>query len=284
MDASLETAPRVKKLTIVYEVFMAILALTVLVILILEYTLSLSEELLNLFALLDISILIIFAVDYFYRLYRAEDKLTFFKQNIFDLIAIIPLDKAFRIARLARLTRLARLSRMSRVSRLSRLSRLARVIAFSKKFLDQFMKLIKTNGLHYVIGVTILIILIGALGIQHFEGYDNFGDALWWSLVTTTTVGYGDISPATAGGRVLAAVLMIVGIGFLGMVTGAIATFFVDKLVSQENKNQKTVVDEQISFIKEKLDVLENLSEKDVASLNKLILLVWEQKNHRQQV
>ena len=53
----------------------------------------------------------------------------------------------------------------------------------------------------------------------------NFFDALWWAIVTVTTVGYGDISPATGIGRVMAIVRMIFGIGFISMLTGTI-TFF----------------------------------------------------------
>jgi len=54
------------------------------------------------------------------------------------------------------------------------------------------------------------------------------GDGIWWSVVTSTTVGYGDLSPVTPIGRGLAVVLMIVGIGTIGMITGSIATYFIE--------------------------------------------------------
>jgi voltage-gated potassium channel len=57
----------------------------------------------------------------------------------------------------------------------------------------------------------------------------SFGDAVWWAITTVTTVGYGDRYPVTAGGRAVAAVLMIGGIALLGIVTAAIAAFFVDQ-------------------------------------------------------
>ena len=65
----------------------------------------------------------------------------------------------------------------------------------------------------------------------------SFGDALWWSIVTCTTVGYGDISPSTTVGRVVAVILMLFGIGLIGMLTGAITTFFTqrDKQPADEN-------------------------------------------------
>lgn len=60
-------------------------------------------------------------------------------------------------------------------------------------------------------------------------------DALWWSFVTVTTVGYGDISPVSSFGRVIAGLLMAFGIGFIGMLTGTIATFFIKKTEYQTN-------------------------------------------------
>jgi len=68
--------------------------------------------------------------------------------------------------------------------------------------------------------------------IRYFEfgkTVESFDDALWWSFVTATTVGYGDISPVTTPGRIIAAILMLTGIGFIGMLTGVISTFFISK-------------------------------------------------------
>ncbi len=53
----------------------------------------------------------------------------------------------------------------------------------------------------------------------------TFPDALWWSYVTATTVGYGDLSPVSTGGRIIASLLMLTGIGFLSLLTGTIASF-----------------------------------------------------------
>ncbi len=95
----------------------------------------------------------------------------------------------------------------------------------------------------------------------------TFSDALWWNMVTTTTVGYGDISPETPGGRILAGILMIVGIGFLGMVTGSVATCFVDNLSKCQAEAKATIVDEQIEHVKRKLDIIETLSDKEMEYL-----------------
>ena len=224
------TDNRKKLLHTSYEIGMSALAVMVLVILVIEFTSDLNEFYLDLFAKIDMSILIVFALDYAIRFSLAKKKFKFFKSNILDLVAIIPFDKAFRIARLARLTRLVRLSRTSKIARILKLARLS---IFIKKFGRGLIKLLKTNGLNYAILFTLVLIFGGAFGILLFErqhgSITSFGDALWWSMVTTTTVGYGDLSPVSAGGRILAGVLMIVGIGFIGMVTGSIATFFIKK-------------------------------------------------------
>ncbi len=85
--------------------------------------------------------------------------------------------------------------------------------------------------------MTITTILLGAYGLYYFESNANlysFGDALWLSFVTATTVGYGDLAPITAGGRIVSAVISIMGLGFLGMLAGTIATFFINKKPKEE--------------------------------------------------
>ena len=274
-----------KKLYLAYELFMAVLALVVVGILFVEFTRPLTAEQEAMLANIDLTILAIFAVDYFYRLIRAQDMWQFFKGNIFDLIAIMPFDKAFRVARLARLVRLARLSRSTRLTRTLRFSKVVRLFAFSKRIGSTFTGVLRTNGLIYVVMVTIGIVLIGAFGILMFEdNMGTFGDALWWSLVTTTTVGYGDISPESTGGRVLAGFLMIVGIGFLGMVTGSVATFFVDRLSNNQDKVRLSVMDKQVESVKNTLDEIEALSNEEFEYLLETIRSIrnYKSKNMEQ--
>ena len=62
----------------------------------------------------------------------------------------------------------------------------------------------------------------------------NFGDALWWATVTVTTVGYGDTYPVSPGGRGVAVVLMLVGIGLIGVPTATVASYSVEEKTGQE--------------------------------------------------
>ena len=155
----------------------------------------------------------LFVADYLVRLILADSKRTFVRENIFDLIAIIPYSGLFRAFRLARFARALKLVRLVRVAALS-----AR--AFSK--IGAFLN---TNGFKYVLLLSGGAVLVSAFGMMYMEGM-RFRDALWWAFVTATTVGYGDLSPATGAGRVIAAVLMVVGIGLIGSLTSSITSFF----------------------------------------------------------
>lgn len=84
------------------------------------------------------------------------------------------------------------------------------------------------------------VIMFGGADLFHAfeygvnENVNTFFDSIWWAMVTITTVGYGDISPVTTGGRIVSMVLMMIGIGFLGLTTGMVARALV------VNKQQDT--------------------------------------------
>jgi voltage-gated potassium channel len=88
----------------------------------------------------------------------------------------------------------------------------------------------------------------------------NFGDALWWAFVTITTVGYGDISPVTSAGRAVAVYLMIVGIALFGIITAAVAAFFVESSASSEEQTLETRIKELEGTVREQNRILRNLA------------------------
>lgn len=204
---------------------------------------------------IDVLILLIFAVDYFGRFYWSENKNNFFKTNLFDLIAIIPFHSAFSVFRLARLFRITRLSRLSRLSRMSRLFRFTRMIGMICKATRHIRKFLQTNGFIYMMYVSGVILLIGATSYSIAENV-HFVDSLWWAFVTSTTVGYGDISPTTAIGRLTAMFLMLTGIGIFGALTSTITSFFMNTN-DQEIEKQKSEIHElniKITQLLEKID------------------------------
>ena len=98
-----------------------------------------------------------------------------------------------------------------------------------RKPLLAFLAFLRHEHLFRLMGVIVVLVLSGALGFTYFEEQESFADALWWAIVTVTTVGFGDISPTSLGGRLIGAVLMLFGIGVLGMFTATIAGVFVEE-------------------------------------------------------
>jgi voltage-gated potassium channel len=185
----------------------------------------------------------IFAADFVLRLLLSRDRRAFFRPaitnyNLYDLVAVIPLPE-FRLARLARLGRLARLLRMLRLLRAG--STFARATADMRGVLG-------TNGLNYALAIALGAIVVGAITVWAVEdALATFPDALWWSIVTATTVGYGDIAPTDPFARVVAVALMLIGIGTLGMVTGSIATYFI-------KDHDPPAPDSDLNYVREHLD------------------------------
>ena len=114
----------------------------------------------------------------------------------------------------------------SRFLALARLARLARIAKASGGAVRHLVaQLGRVGAVTAGIVFTCAYVAYGAERSVN-EGFSSFGEAVWWATVTITTVGYGDIFPVTTEGRVSAAVLMFSGLAVLGVLAGALASFF----------------------------------------------------------
>ncbi|MCM1635141.1 ion transporter [Latilactobacillus sakei] len=232
-----------------YTVTITILAIISIVFVLLDYS-NVIDLTATPYLAIDNTILTIFTIDYFVRLWLAADKRRFFKTNIFDLLAIIPLSTLFSFFRLGRLFRIAGLMKVFRFTRLVGLT--GKLQRHSKKFLKQ-------NGLLYLTYISAAVLIIASV-LYALAEKATLADSFWWAIATATTVGYGDISPHTLIGRIAAIMLMSVGIGFIGTLTSSITSYFTqdtdDKLdeilkkldhLEQENETLKTLYREHQS-------------------------------------
>ena len=105
---------------------------------------------------------------------------------------------------------------------------------------------LRRENLLRLAGVIVVLILAGAGGLTYFEDDRSFPDAVWWAIVTLTTVGFGDIAPVSLGGRLIGVVLMFFGIGVLGTFTATIAGVFVEKRTRRDRGMEAADLDGHI--------------------------------------
>ncbi|MBO0458395.1 ion transporter [Enterococcus hulanensis] len=228
-----------------YDLTIIILAIVSIVFVVLDFAslINISEKP---FRTLDSLILIVFAYDYLSRLLKSENKKDFFARNLFDLIAIIPFNSIFSFFRLARVFKIARVTRLFKFSRL---------VGVTGKLTNRIDGFLKTNGFRNALYVSLVLILISATMYSIAENV-AFVDSIWWAVVTTTTVGYGDISPHTPMGRIAAILLMFLGIGFIGILTSTITEYFNSEKDTKENEIAS--LHKKIDLLMEKIQSLED--------------------------
>ena len=166
---------------------------------------------------IDILLSLVFLTDSVHLLVRAPDKKAYLRWGWLDFLGSVPSFVALRAFRVARLVRAWRVVRTRN----------------PRQVLREFEGNRAEGTLLTTFFIAIMVLSIGSLLVLHFEGrapganIDSGPDAVWWAIVTIATVGYGDLYPVTALGRITAVVLMLVGIGIFGVLASYLASTFV---------------------------------------------------------
>lgn len=196
---------------------------------------------------------IIFILDFFLKLILAPDKLAFLKMNILTTISLfVPALRIFRITRALRIMGTVRAARGLRlVKMLSSLNRGMRSLGAS----------MGRRGFGYILALTILIILVGAAGMLAFEqnetdGFDSYGEALWWTAMLLTSLG-SEYWPRSPEGRTLCFILGLYGFAVFGYFTATLATFFIGR--DAEDNEAEVAGTQQIEALRKEIRALKKL-------------------------
>lgn len=219
----------------VFDIGLFVLILSNIVLLMLESVESLSAKHAALFQTLDIVFLVLFTIEYLLRLYcvRSAKRYATSFYGIIDLLAILPSYMeffypqwhVFMIVRSFRLLRIFRIFRMVRFLDESRVLMFALIRGFRKIVVFLFF-------------VLLLAIFLGSLmyvvEFRHNSGFNSIPQSIYWAVVTITTVGYGDVAPVTAIGKVIASFIMILGYSIIAVPTGIMSA----SVIQEEKRNR----------------------------------------------
>jgi voltage-gated potassium channel len=199
-----------------FQLALLILSILVLLALLVDTLAPVSQEVSTVIQTLDTVVCILFFTDFLIRFRSAKDKWKFMKWGWIDIIASIPNVDILRVGRMVRVLRVIRLLRGLRAGH--------RVISIilQNKPKSAFASVILTVIL--LIAFSSIAILLAEQGPE--ANIKSAEDAIWWSVTTITTVGYGDRYPTSMEGRVVAMVLMLSGVGLFGTLSGLVASFF----------------------------------------------------------
>jgi voltage-gated potassium channel len=226
----------------VFQLALLVMSLVVITALIADAVAPVPKEVSSIIQMLDITACVLFFVDFCIRFARAERKTAFMKWGWIDLIACIPNVDMLRIGRMVRVLRIIRLLRGVRVGH-----RIISIVLQNKP----------KTAFAGVLLTTLLLITFSAISILIAEdtaeaNIKTAEDAIWWSVTTITTVGYGDKFPMSTEGRLIAMVLMMSGVGLFGMLSGLVASFFLGKQEQASPELQETFL--RLRSIEQKLN------------------------------
>ncbi len=196
------------------------------------------------FQIFEIISIVVFSAEYLYRIVHATYKegargafaYVFSFYGLIDLISILPfyLNQIIKVdGRFFRILRLFRLTRIFKVGRKSKSLKVFTRALFSVK-----------SELTFTLFLSVVTILFSASAIYYLENeaqpekFSSITESVWWATVSLATVGYGDVYPVTAGGKIFASFISLIGIGIVAIPTGVISAAFVEEIYKERIKRK----------------------------------------------
>ncbi|GAB4241477.1 MAG: potassium channel family protein [Candidatus Methylacidiphilales bacterium] len=226
-----------------WDLCIILLSVTVLLGVTAQVALDLHPETRSILRKFDVFVCVIFLSDFLFRLWTAENRWHFLQWGWIDLLASIPMVDHLRWGRLVSIWRLAVVFKGIRS-----LGHLA----------DLFLYHRAKSSLITVGFFALLLGFAASLLVLHFEmgqpgaNIQTAEDAIWWTIVTMSTVGYGDYVPVTVPGRIVGVVLMLMGVGVFGVISATMAAWFV--VGPTRNENVLMTLTEKLEQIEKKVD------------------------------
>lgn len=214
-----------------YELFMLGLCVYVLLALAAEAVFPLEESTAQILLYMDTFICLIFLSDFGVKLATAPSRVGYLKWGWIDLVSSIPMVGILRLGRVARLVRIIRVLRGLRSA---------------KELATYILRRRAQATFLAAVFLAIILLVFSSIAILHVEvGADvniqGPDDALWWSIVTMTTVGYGDRIPVTLEGRFVAVLLMVAGVALFATFTGLVASWFLSPGEEEQEKELEAI-------------------------------------------
>lgn len=222
-----------------YQLFMLVLCIFALTALAVETLAPISAVTRQILEFADTGVCALFFGDFLLQFARAPKRWQYFVSwGWIDLLSSVPMVDAFRVGRAARVMRILR------VLRGVRSTKLLAALVIGRRAEATFLA---------VALVSLLLVVFASIAIVQFEHVDGSNirsaqDAVWWSVVTITTVGYGDRYPITAEGRIVGGLLMTAGVGLFGTFSGFVASWFLAPAQKQRENEMHELRMEIISL------------------------------------
>ncbi len=231
------------KISNAFDMFiMALIVLNVIVI-ILDTVQSIPEIYHYIFRMFNIFSVIVFTIEYILRIWTATEnpkykepvrgRLRFMESPlaIIDLVAILPFYLPFVTTIDLRFLRALRLLRILKLTR------------YSKSFSIMMRVLRLRRGEIFVTAIIVIILLVISSSLMYFVENDDQPDvfksiphAMWWSIATLSTVGYGDVSPVSPMGKVLGGIVAVLGVALFALPAGIIGSGFLEEIQKEKRE------------------------------------------------